>query len=131
MEEREIPLHEVVRHARRLIQDIDLSSEHVFGLLVVVDGDVTRRARLDAVEARGQVDGGVFGLRLDGVEVGNDGGFARGDGDVFGAGAFYDGEWDVLGHWVCGLVLCFFGFLKEGCENSHLLLIGMETGMVV
>jgi hypothetical protein len=62
MEERKVTSHKVVRYSCCLIQDIDLSVQHVLGFLVCVGGDVARGAGLDAVEAGGEVCGGVGGL---------------------------------------------------------------------
>lgn len=99
MEEGKIPRYQMMRHPRRLVQDINLPVEHVLGLLVRVRGDVACRAGLDAVEARCEVGWLVLGLGLDGVEVCDDGGLALGDGDVLVACAFDDGEGDgVLRH---------------------------------
>jgi hypothetical protein len=89
-----------MRHPRRLVQHVDLPLQHVLGLLVRVRGDVARRAGLDAVEARGEVGWLVFGLRLDAVEVCDDGGFAGGDRDVLVAGALDDCEGDCGRHWM-------------------------------
>lgn len=51
MEESKVACNEMVRDASCLIEDVDLTVEHIFGLLVSVLGDVARGSCLDSVEA--------------------------------------------------------------------------------
>lgn len=55
VEESPVASDEVVCDASGLVENVDLAVENVLGLLVVVGGDVAGGARLDAVEAGGQV----------------------------------------------------------------------------
>ena len=99
MKECKIAGDEMMRDSGSLIQNVDLAREDVLCLLVGIGGDVARGTGDDAVEAGGEVGGGIGGFGLDAVEVCYDGAFALGDGDVFVAGTFDDCEGDVLGHW--------------------------------
>jgi hypothetical protein len=76
-----------------------LAAENVFGLLVVV-GSISCRARDNLIEARSQIMSGVVALALNGMEVGDNGTFAIGDGDVLMAGTLDNGERnDLVRHW--------------------------------
>ena len=55
VEERKVASNKVMRYSCSLIQDVDLTAEHVLGLLVVVRRNVACGPGLDTVEARSQV----------------------------------------------------------------------------
>lgn len=77
-------------------QNIDLTVQHILGLLeVVVSGSC--RASLDLVESRCEVSGGV-GLGADGVEVGCGCVLALRKGDELVAGALDDSERNEVRH---------------------------------
>ena len=102
MEESPVSGNEVVRLASSLIGDVNLTFKDVLGLLVVVLA-VSCRSRNNSVEAGCQIRSGVSALRLDGVEVGDDGALSLGNGDVLVASALDDGERNdlVVRHWIC------------------------------
>lgn len=102
MEESPVSGNEMVCLASSLIGDVNLTLEDVLGLLVVVLA-VSCRSGNNSVEAGCQVRSGVCALRLDGVEVGDDGALSLGNGDVLVASALDDGERNdlVVRHCIC------------------------------
>ena len=91
VEESPVSGNEMVCLASSLIGDVNLTLEDVLGFLVVVLA-VSCRSGNNSVETGCQVRSGVSALRLDGVEVGDDGALSLGNGDVLVASALDDGE---------------------------------------